>query len=431
MTTRAFALMVLVLLAATRLSAIFMPQESKLVPISRLVSNLEREIKANPKDVQLLINLARLHAMAFALKTEEFPAIQSPGGDRDMPFYGFTGGPLPPEVRPAPTPEQASGAARHLKEAIRNYEAAVALAPDNPLPHLGLGWVLQQAGDMARAVEEYRRVIKLAWPSEESSRGLMPGQSYLTAEAITYLLPELNPTKDAAEIADLEKKRKDMNARGRAITPITIPLADDVSPHEILDDAARVKFDADGSALDREWTWITDKAGWLVYDATGRGEIRSALQLFGNVTFWLFWSNGYEALCSLDDNGDRALLGTELNHLAIWHDRNSNGISEAGEVRALAHHGIAALTCGHVTLDDARFAAMSRHGVQLTDGRTRPTYDVILRTSVSKPTGVPFHQLTNRSLTSEQSSMNAENSAHAIQTWAHDKLLWSSSEIKP
>jgi hypothetical protein len=369
--------------------------------------------------------------MAFALKTEEFPAIESPGGDRDLPFYATGSDPVPKEVRRAPSPEQTASAARHLKESIRNYEAAVALSPDNPLAHLGLGWVLQQSGDTARAVDEYRRVVTLAWPTEEKSRGLMPGQSYLTQEAITYLLPELNPTKDAAEIADLKKKHETMNARGRAITPIAIPLADDVSADEILDDAARVRFDADGSALGREWSWITANAGWLVYDATGRGEIRSALQLFGNVTFWLFWSNGYEALRSLDDNGDRTLSGAELNHLAIWQDRNSNGISEAGEVRALSDHGIVALACGYRAMDDARFAAMSGRGVQLNDGRTRPTYDVILRTSVSKLTGVPFHQLTNRSLASEHSSMNAQKSGHAIQTWVHDRLLWRPSDITP
>jgi tetratricopeptide (TPR) repeat protein len=432
MATRALALIVLVLLVApTRLTAIFMRQDAKLVPISRLVSNLERAIKANPKDVQLLINLARLHAMAFALKTEEFPALVSPGGDRDLPFFGQGSDPLPPEVRKPPTPEQAAIADQHLKESIKNYEAAVALAPENPLAHLGLGWVLQQSGNADRAVDEYRRVITLAWPIEEKSGGLMPGQTYLTDEALTYLIPLLDPVKNKAEIADLKKKEDHLLARPRAITPIAIPLEDDVSAEQILDDAARVRFDADGSALDREWSWITTRAGWLVYDATGRGEIRSALQLFGNVTFWLFWSNGYEALRSLDNNGDGTLAGTELNHLAIWQDRNSNGISEAGEVQALSHHGIVALSCAYITLDDARFAAISTRGALFNNGRTRPTYDVILRHSVLKLTGVPFHQPTNRSFASEQRSMNAQKSAHAIQTWVHDRLLWRSSEIKP
>lgn len=432
MTRRALRLTVLVLLVVTtRLTAIFMQQDIKLVPVSRLVSNLEREIKANPKDVQRLINLARLHAMAFALKTAEFPGIQSPGGDRDTPFFGVGTSPVPQEVRKAPSPEEATAADRHLKESIRQYEAAIALAPDNPLPHLGLGWVLQQSGDKAGAVEEYRRVVLLAWPEEEKSKGLMPNQVYLTAEAITYLVPLLDPVKDKAEIADLEKKRQTLRARPRAITPIAIPLEDDVPVIDILDDRARVRFDADGSALDREWTWITDRAGWLVYDATGRGEIRSALQLFGNVTFWLFWSNGYEALRALDNDGDGMLAGSELTHLAIWRDRNSNGVSEPGEVRPLSHYVIVALSCGYTVLDDPSVAAMSQRGALMKNGRPRPTYDVILRHSVLKPTGVPFHQFTNRSFAIEQTSMNAQKTAHATQTWVHDRLLWRASDIKP
>ena len=87
------------------------------------------------------------------------------------------------------------------------------------------------------------------------------------------------------------------------------------------------KRDADGSALPR-WTWISSRAGWLVHDPRRTGEITSALQWFGNVTFWLFWENGYDALAALDDDADGELAGDELRDLAIWHDRNSTGTSE-------------------------------------------------------------------------------------------------------
>jgi hypothetical protein len=58
-------------------------------------------------------------------------------------------------------------------------------------------------------------------------------------------------------------------------------------------------------------------------------------------TGWLFWSNGYEALRALDDNGDGELRGAELWKLAIWRGRNQNGVSEKGEVSPLTAHGIA------------------------------------------------------------------------------------------
>jgi hypothetical protein len=103
-----------------------------------------------------------------------------------------------------------------------------------------------------------------------------------------------------------------------------------------VDRSARVRFDADGSGLAREWTWLTSDAAWLVYDPKGTGKVDSALQMFGNVSFWRFWQNGYEALRSLDDNGDGQLTGVELAGLALWHDINGSGCSEPGEVRPLS-----------------------------------------------------------------------------------------------
>ena len=62
-------------------------------------------------------------------------------------------------------------------------------------------------------------------------------------------------------------------------------------------------------------------------------------------TFWCFWENGYQALASLDDDGDGWLTGKELDGLAVWRDTNGNGVSEPGEVKTLSECGIAALRC--------------------------------------------------------------------------------------
>ena len=59
--------------------------ETRQVPIERLIANLEREVKADPANVQSLINLARLHAMAFALKVDEFPAAQAKPDQPELP----------------------------------------------------------------------------------------------------------------------------------------------------------------------------------------------------------------------------------------------------------------------------------------------------------------------------------------------------------
>jgi hypothetical protein len=162
------------------------------------------------------------------------------------------------------------------------------------------------------------------------------------------------------------------------ITPIAIPL-EDAPLSELLDTKASVAFDLDGTGK-RAWTWITPKAGWLVMDHAGTGRIESGLQFFGSVTFWLFWDNGYQALTLLDDNRDGELSGKELDGLAIWHDKNGNGVSEPGEVRPLAAYGITALSCraeAHGRSSDC--LVYSPAGVRYASGRSRPSYDVILR----------------------------------------------------
>jgi hypothetical protein len=160
------------------------------------------------------------------------------------------------------------------------------------------------------------------------------------------------------------------------VTPIFIPLAPAAAFDKLVDDNARVGFDLDGSGFEQKWAWLTPKAGWLVYDPQRTGRIDSALQMFGNVTFWIFWPDGYQALAALDDNGDGVLSGAELNGLAIWNDLNSNGVSDPGEVIPVEALGIRSISCASQT--DAGGMRWNPKGVTFTNGLSRPTYDWIV-----------------------------------------------------
>ena len=375
----AAGVLILVVVVA-RLGAIMLGLDVRKVPIDRLLANLERLAKEDPLNPQPQINLARLHVMAYALKQDTLDAAVRRGGDdkTEIPYFPSGGG-LPDTVRPAPTADHEARAVDHLKRAIQHYDNALKLGVDHTTALLGRGWARKEAGDTAGAIADLRRAIAVAWPEESKTKMLMPNQRFITSEAIGYLVPLLDPQRDAVEIADLRSKQTDLKNRPRAITPIAVPLDDHADVTSIVDSRARVRFDADGSALDRDWTWITPRAGWLVYDHEGRGQITSALQLFGNVTFWLFWSNGYDAMAALDDDGNGRLEANELRQLAIWRDINGNGRSDEGEVAPLSSHGIAALSFDHVEGDGERIAALAPRGVTMRDGRTRPTYDIILR----------------------------------------------------
>ncbi|MGH9331315.1 MAG: hypothetical protein ACRD09_12795, partial [Vicinamibacterales bacterium] len=300
--------------------AIYVARDVSTVPIDRLVRNLETQARERPDDAAVRVNLGRLHGMAYALDTESAPVVTM--GPREDVWYGFE-----PKVVPyrADAKPRGAAAASHLRNAIRWYEAALAIDPSNLTARLGLGWSLDQQGRKAEAVAAYRRVIEEAWLKEEKIDRAALAQNFYTPEAAGYLIPLLDADKDRAEIAELRARIAKFQRMPRPITPLVIPLGAAASPYELVDMEAGVLFDGDGSGLPRRWTWISRDAAWLVHDPSRSNRIESALQLFGNVTFWLFWRNGFEPLAALDDDGDGELRGPELRGLALWHDRNGNG----------------------------------------------------------------------------------------------------------
>lgn len=359
-------------LAAAAANAMFMRADTEKVPIDRLIANLEAQLEKEPKNVQKRFALARVHAMAFFRGLTEMEVNK-----RDnLPWFGYCNG-----LEHFPKKkggDSSANAQAHLGRAIAHLRQVTTEAADNALYHLGYAWCLDQAGKTADARTEYRKALELAWAKEKDQRGIGPCGS-MTQELCAYLLPLLDADKDAKEIEKINDIKKDLAKRPRAITPIIVPLTGAIELAQLVNRSARVRFDLDGSGLPAEWQWITPKAGWLVFDHDGQGRITSGLQMFGNVTFWLFWSDGYEAMSALDNDANGKLEKDELTGLAIWRDANGNGVSEPGEVRPVSDWGIRALSCGGETHSSGiRF---NPAGVEFSDGTARPTYDWIAETA--------------------------------------------------
>ena len=371
------------------LGAMFVQPLLDNVPIDRLIANLEKLSREDPSDMALRLNIARAHSMAFAYKTDTAQVWR--GHEKDGVWIGHEPKHTQFIVKKAADAAADQIARTHLNRAIAGYREILKLAPPVAAPQpgvpgrldlvaqLGLGWCLVQSGEREAAIAELRRVIERASPREPNTTLVFQGQRSLTEEAIRYLVPLLDPDKDREEIRALRDRASELARAPRPITPIAVPLRPGLTALEITDNDARVLFDADGSGLPKRWTWITPDAGWLVYDQLGTRDVGSALQLFGSVTFWLFWENGYRALRALDDNGDRRLEGVELTSLAIWRDRNRNGLSEPGEVQPLNAWGIVSLSCEYdIDATHPDEIPFSPRGVTFRDGSSRPTFDVIL-----------------------------------------------------
>jgi len=188
------------------------------VPVARVIANLEGQIRANPNNGVAVLNLARVHAIAFARKRPTI--LRCPDG-RDPEFPpSESNWNVPPAITPAADRQQRETAETHLRAAIAQYERAIALLPQSAFARLGYAWVLQQAGRTDRARAEYRQTVALAWPDDRAANerrvnpagtpvftlGASSGYRFVTEEAVRFLIPMLDPVNDAPEIATLRER---------------------------------------------------------------------------------------------------------------------------------------------------------------------------------------------------------------------------------
>jgi hypothetical protein len=174
----------------------------------------------------------------------------------------------------------------------------------------------------------------------------------------------------------------------RAITPIVL----DFGRQTLAQIGSRKlsPFDLDGSNRPQHWSWVSPSTGILVWDPERAGRISSGRQLFGSVTWWVFFDNGYQALDTLDDNRDGALRGAELDGLAVWFDRNENGVSDTGEVVPVAQLEIVEIAT-RPTGTEAQ-SLVNPKGFTQRDGTARATYDWISTSVIMDTTS--RHELT-------------------------------------
>jgi hypothetical protein len=368
-----FLVLVFFLAATSPAFAIFVGEDVENVPVARLIENLEKIVKANPTSAEALLNLGRAHGMAYAQKTDPLNVVKA--------YHGIAPPALPfGAVTDKADATQSAAAKAHLEAALKDYQQALALDKENLVIRLGLAWLTEQAGRKDDALKQYRMIAADTWEKEKSLTYTGFGGYSLTGEVSSYLLPLLNAEKDRQEIETLKEHIATLGKLPYPVMPIAVPLADGLAASDLQAPNARVAFDVDGSGLGHEWSWITPKAAWLVNDPKRNGKITSGRQLFGNVTFWMFWKNGYLPLAALDDNRDGSLTGKELDGLALWHDADSNGVSNPGEVKPLSAHGIVAVSCKWRTLNDQPDnVAFSPNGVAFKNGKTRPTFDFVLK----------------------------------------------------
>ncbi len=299
---------------------------------------------------------------------------------------------------PRPTNEELIG---HAAAAQWNFYKAMSLDPNNALYYLGQASLGEQYleflretmpapvppamrtilldGVKATYLLAYELAIKEDLGREyrpvEGLRGLVSyeaGNAYIRLWETESSIPQLVQEKIATIKANLAVLD---NLPMGPITPIVFSTAAHASLADLLMPERMTRFDLDGDGVIEERPWIKPTTGLLAWDADRDGRITSGRELFGSVTWWLFFSNGYRAMDMLDDNRDGSLTAGELKGLRVWFDRDSDGQSDDGEVVSVESLGIAGIATRPTGRDGQ--SPMHSAGIQFKDHRTVPTYDWI------------------------------------------------------
>lgn len=106
-----------------------------------------------------------------------------------------------------------------------------------------------------------------------------------------------------------------------------------------------VYFDHDNNGFREATSWVGGDDGLLAFDRNSNGKIDGGSELFGNYTQLAdgsYAEHGFVPLAELDSNGDKQIssLDSQFSLLSVWRDRNSNGLTDSGELVRLQSQGI-------------------------------------------------------------------------------------------
>jgi hypothetical protein len=131
------------------------------------------------------------------------------------------------------------------------------------------------------------------------------------------------------------------------ITPVVLDL--DGNGIQTVNTHQGVTFDIDNDGRLERTAWVGRGDGLLVRDLNGDSRINDGGELFGSGTVLADGTkaaDGYAAMRALDSNLDGLLDSKDaaFGELAVWRDKDGDGIADAGEIVSLSGLGINSLS---------------------------------------------------------------------------------------
>lgn len=164
------------------------------------------------------------------------------------------------------------------------------------------------------------------------------------AENFWDAVTSLFVSEDAEEANDNHQEAIDTTA----LSPIAVDLNGDgiqtSSFHE-----SDVQFDLNGDGVVEKTAWLDANDGFLAMDLNKDGVINDISELFGGDER----GEGYAKLQLLDSNSDGVISSEDeaYDDLLIWQDRNTNGVTDTGELTTLSESNIDKISVDYMSWD--------------------------------------------------------------------------------
>ena len=153
-------------------------------------------------------------------------------------------------------------------------------------------------------------------------------------------------TITALTASQLSKLGTNYAAGYNLTTPLVLDLNGDGIKTQSVDKG--VVFDLAATGTPAQVGWVSKQDGFLVRDLNGDRRINDGSELFGEGTTLASGEkaeDGYQALAELDTNQDGVIDANDpgFASLAVWRDKNADGVSQKREIKPLDAYGITRL----------------------------------------------------------------------------------------
>jgi tetratricopeptide (TPR) repeat protein len=192
-------------------ASILLPPKLTPMPVQELVQILEA--RGAQGDLAAWAELARVHALAYALKTEVAQTEWAYLTDGAPQLRWYHGGDPFERSTPAADAGQEQVARAHREQACTLYVSALAVSPDDLQVRLEYARLLDHSRDQQQAIAQYRQVIELQALRQPVPDVVIDARFIIRAPstkgyamtAARHLISLLDPGRDRGEIQRLRE----------------------------------------------------------------------------------------------------------------------------------------------------------------------------------------------------------------------------------